>query len=59
MQSWETNFGDFIVWRENELVVERIHIEKAFLSDALEKATSFLTYDVLPEILGKWYTKSR
>ena len=58
MQFCGTTFCDFIVWRENELVVERIHIQKAFLSDALEKATSFFTYGVLPEILGKWYTKS-
>ena len=58
MQFCGTTLGDFIVWRENELVVERIPIDEAFLTDALEKATEFLTYGILPEIFGKWNSKS-
>ena len=39
-------------------VVEIIPIDKTFRTDALEKATSFFTYGILPEIPGKWYSKS-
>lgn len=46
-----------MVWREKELVVERILIDNEFLSVALEKATNFFVYGVLPELLGKWYSK--
>ena len=45
-------YGDFIV-RQEELIVERIHIDEQFVTDALEKATRFFTYGVLPELLGK------
>ena len=51
-----TNFGDFIVWRENELGPERIPIDEEFLTAALEKATKFFIYGILPEVLGKWYS---
>ena len=54
MQFCGTTFGDFIIWCENELGVERIPIDEVFLPDALEKATSLFTFDILPEIVGKW-----
>ena len=52
-----TSFGDFIVWRENELVVERIANDDTFLTEALEKATNFFKLGVLPEVLAKWYSR--
>ena len=57
MKLCETTHGDFIVWRENELVVERIQINEEFLTVALEKATKFFIYGILPEVLGKWYSR--
>ena len=38
-------------------MVERILIDNQFLSIALEKATTFFLYGILPELLGKWYSK--
>ena len=38
----DTSLGDFIIWCENELVVERLPIEEAFLTDALEFFLKFL-----------------
>jgi len=32
-----TNFGTFIVWRESELVLERIPIDEDFFATSLEK----------------------
>ena len=57
MKLCQTTHGDFIVWRENELIVERVSINEQFLAMALEKATKFYTNGVLPEVLGKWYSK--
>lgn len=53
----ETTYGDFVVWNESELVVERIVINESFLTTALEKTEKFFLYGILPEILGKWYSK--
>ncbi len=52
------NFCDFVVWRENELVIQRIYPDEEFMSIALEKATLFFKLGVLPELLGKWYSKA-
>ena len=48
------NFGDFIVWSEKELFIERVYLDK-FISDAMNKATAFVKVAVLPELVGKWY----
>ena len=52
-----TTVGDFIVWRENELVIDRVPINDEFLTTALQKATKLYIYGILPEVLGKWYTR--
>ena len=54
MKFCEFAYGDFVVWREDELIVERINPDHEFLSSALEKSTEFFKYG---ELLGKWYTK--
>ncbi len=35
----------------------RINKNDSFLNTAIEKATTFFKYALLPELLGKWYTK--
>ena len=51
------NFGDFVALSEKELFVERIYLDNTFISDAMDKATSFFKVAVLPELVGKWYSK--
>lgn len=34
-------YGDFVVWRESELVVIRINKDMQFLQEAMDKATEF------------------
>ena len=46
--------GDFVVWQENELVIQRVYPNKTFI---IEKATEFFKFGILPELLGKWYSK--
>ena len=57
MKLCEVEYGDFIVWSGEELVVLRIEKDEAFLREAMDKATSFFKYGVLPELLAKWYTR--
>ena len=52
------NYCDFVVWREEELFVQKIYPDDEFMAVALQKVTTFLKF-VLPELLGKWYTTSQ
>ena len=54
MKLCEVNCGDFIIWREDELVILRIKKDEVFLKD---KATEFFKYGVLSELVGKGYTR--
>ena len=49
-------FGDFIVWTEDGIVVERIVRDRAFYEEALNNIEHVYVYGILPEIIGKWYT---
>ena len=53
------NYCDFVVWREKELFVQRIYPNDEFMAPVLQKLISFYKLCVLPELLGKWYTKSQ
>ena len=58
MRLCEMDYGDFVIWRESELVVLRIRMDSAFVKEAMGKATEFFKYGVLPELLGRWYTRN-
>ena len=57
MKFCSPTYCDFAIWREDELIVERIPIDEQFLAEALEKASSFFIHCILPELLGKWYSR--
>lgn len=57
MKLCDVNFCDFIMWRSDELVVNRIERDDHFLKEAIDKATVFFKYGILPELVGKWYTR--
>lgn len=46
-----TNVGEFVAWRENELVFETVPIDGYVLTVALEKVTIFNIYGILLEVL--------
>ena len=49
-----------MILSEQELIVLRIAVddELNFLDRAIEQATHFLRHCLLPELLGKWYTRT-
>ena len=39
------------------MFIERIFCDEQFILDAIDKATAFIKIGILPELVGKWYTK--
>ena len=50
-------FCDFVMWKEDDLVIIRIDLDEQFVTEAIDKATTFFKYGILPEIVAKWYTR--
>ena len=51
------SYCDFVVWTPNSLHVERIKEDRALIVDIMEPMKHFFVYGLLPEIIGKWYTR--
>ena len=51
------SYCDFVVWTEKGIAMERIAADVTFFESALDSARNFFIYGVLPEIIGKWYTR--
>ena len=52
-----TQYCDFVVWKKNDLFIERIFPDINFIDNALTKACAFIKCGVLLELVGKWFTK--
>ena len=59
MNVCEVEYGDFVVWTTHELVMERIKRDEEFYQAGVQKVEQFFCYSILPEIIGKWYTRGR
>ena len=53
----DVKYTDFVVWTEGGLAMERITTDKEFYESAADRVEHFFIYGVLPEIIGKWYTR--
>ena len=53
----DVKYAEFVVWRPGETHIERVTIDDELLTDALDRATQFYINGVLPEVLGKWYSR--
>ena len=54
----EAAYCDFVMWSKDELLVLQSLPDPEFIDGAIDEVTSFFKYGVLPELLGKWYTKT-
>ena len=58
----EVEFADFVVCTfPNDTAtinIERIYLDEDFLVESIVQAGQFYTVAILPELLGKWYTRS-
>ena len=57
MKLSHTDHCDFVVWGEEDVFIERILQNNDFLEESMAKATALFKQCVLPELLGRWYTK--
>ena len=57
MKLCHVTYYNFIIWKDDELVGIRVDIDEDFLADAIYKATIFFKQRMLPELVGKWYTR--
>ena len=39
-------FCDFVMWREDDLVIIRIDLDEQFVTEAIDKATTFFKYGI-------------
>ena len=51
-------YCDFVVWTEADVHVERITEDRPFLEVVIPVAEKFFKLCVLPELLGKWFTRT-
>ena len=51
-------YCDFVVWSPCEFVTLRINPDAEFISQVVDKVTKFFKLGVLPELVGKWFTKA-
>ena len=48
--------GDFVVWSKDGILVERI-LKDDFFYSHIDAVKHFFIYGILPEIIGKWYSR--
>ena len=53
------NFADFVVWNKEEIFLQRILPNAPFIVNVVDKVTTFFKIGLLPEILGKYFTRER
>lgn len=50
-------YGDFVVWTEQDFAIERIQFDNEFFNTHKDAVKHFYIYGVLPELIGKFYTR--
>jgi len=53
----DVTYGDFVVWTKTEYAVERIMRDDDFLNAKISAAKHIFIYGILPELIGKFYTR--
>ena len=54
----EVDYADFVLWTSTDIHVERIEPNDNLWKEILERSQEFFIKAVLPELLGKYYTRS-
>lgn len=55
----ERNYCDFVVWTAKpDVYIERITLDNDLIPVMITSAIKFFRLCILPELYGKWYTRS-
>ena len=57
MKICQVQYCDFVVWKKADVFVQRILVDIEFIDDAIKNVKSFIKLAILPELVGKWFTK--
>ena len=57
MKLYGTRYCDFVIWRKENTIRQRIPLDVQFISEAVARIPSFIKSCILPELVGKWFTK--
>jgi len=57
MKLYGTHYCDFVAWRKNDMFIQRISYDVTFITEALNKIPPFVKLCLLPELVGKWFTR--
>ena len=53
------SYCDFVVWHSASLHTERLLPDTSLITEALTRAKQFFSLCILPELVGKWFTRRR
>ena len=53
----DVDYCDFVVWTQKYIHVERILPDYLFWENTLAKATKLFKVAILPELVGRWFTR--
>ena len=51
------SYCDFVVWTMRDLLIQRVRIDEIFFASKVEHLQAFYTNGILPEVIGKWYSR--
>ena len=51
------SYCNFVIWSNDEIIVERIEANEIYFDSLISNVKDFFIYGILPEIIGKWYTR--
>ena len=57
MKLYGARYCDFVVWRKENTIRQRIPLDVYFISEAVAKIPSIIKSCILLELVGKWFTK--
>lgn len=57
MKFCNAEYCDFVVWSKKSWINERIYANSDFINNAIAKTVDFIKLGILPELVGRWYTK--
>ncbi|XP_078658592.1 uncharacterized protein LOC144903975 [Branchiostoma floridae x Branchiostoma belcheri] len=55
----DVEYCDFVIWTNKGVYIERILPNEAFWNNIILKSKEFFDKAILPEIVGKWYSKTQ
>ena len=58
MKLCQVQHCDFVAWREgDDIFHQRIYLDLNFIDSVIQSVVPFIKFAILPELVGKWFTK--